>query len=110
MRSQGDALGWYALPRWGKWNVPLVQFERAGFVATVSDRCLEGCGLGAKCESRDQRAQLQGRLGRRVVVVSDLCLEGCGLGAKCGNRGGVRRSLAVTVLEVVFLFRERVAG
>jgi hypothetical protein len=33
-----------------------------------SDLCFEGCGLGATCESRDQRAQLQRRRGRRVVV------------------------------------------
>ena len=34
----------------------------------VSDSCLDGCGPQAKCESRDQRAQLQWRLDRRVVV------------------------------------------
>ena len=47
--SQGDALGWYALPRWGKWD------DR------VSDPAFDRCGPKAKCESRGQRAQLQWR-------------------------------------------------
>ena len=47
--SQGDALGWYALPRWGKWD------------DGVSDPAFDRCGPKAKCESRGQRAQLQWR-------------------------------------------------
>jgi hypothetical protein len=39
MRSQGDALGWYALPRWGKGNVPLVQSDRCG--ACLTERLTE---------------------------------------------------------------------
>ena len=33
---RADALGWYALPRWGKWN------------DDVSDPAFDRCGLGAK--------------------------------------------------------------
>ena len=46
--SQGCTLGWYALPRWGKG-------------LAVSDPCLEGCGLGAKCGNRGRRTRFQWR-------------------------------------------------
>jgi hypothetical protein len=37
-------------------------FEQVtGFVAAVSDLCLEGCGLGAKCGNRGRRTRLQWR-------------------------------------------------
>ena len=43
-------------------------FEQVtGYVEVDSEPCFEGCGLGAKCESRGQRAQLQWRLGRRAL-------------------------------------------
>jgi hypothetical protein len=44
----------------------------------------------ANDESRAQRAQLQWRLGRRVVV-SYPCLEGCGLQERA-RQAGARRS------------------
>ena len=36
-----------------------------GYGKAVSEPCLEGCGLGAKCGNRGQRTRLQWRLGRR---------------------------------------------
>ena len=39
-------LGWYALPRWGKWD------------DGVSDPAFDRCGPGAKCGNRGQRPYL----------------------------------------------------
>ena len=68
---RADALGWYALPRWGKGN------------DGVSDPAFDRCGLGAKCGNRGRRPRLQRRLGRldggfrfgfSVAGVADLVL------------------------------------
>ena len=41
----------------------------------VSNPCLEGCGLSAKCENRGQRPQLQWRLCRLVGEFVALVLK-----------------------------------
>ena len=58
-------LGWYALPRWGKWH------------DDFSDPAFEGCGLGAKCGNRGHRPRLQWRrrrLHRRFVSGSSVAV------------------------------------
>ena len=57
---RADALGWYALPRWGKGN------------DGVSDPAFDRCGLGAKCGNRGRRPRLQRRLGRCCCLSGQL--------------------------------------
>ena len=71
-------LGWYALPRWGKWNdhvsdhasVPPTGTSRSIRLVRplwgkwddgVSDPAFDWCGQGAKSGNRGQRARLQRR-------------------------------------------------
>jgi hypothetical protein len=70
--------------------------------AVVSDPCLEGCGPQAKCESRDQRAQLQWRLDRRIVV-SYPRPEGSGARANVSSSSAFRFPLSSRPSYAVFL-------